>query len=142
MKLLILFIEHLYNPDNFLSEINRILKKQGHLILSTPNLCAWFNRIIFLFGIQPLFVETSTKSKLIGGGPLKKLKNGKTPVGHLRIFNKDSIIDLLEENEFEIINIKGAIFDSGFPKWLLFFDNLFRIFPSLSSDFVILARKK
>lgn len=134
-------VEHLYNPDLFLSEINRILKKNGHLILTTPNLCAWFNRIIFLFGIQPLFVETSTKSKLVGSGPLKKLKKGKTPVGHLRIFNKDAIKDLLEENGFEIIKIKGAIFDSGFPKWLLVFDNIFRLIPSLSSDFVILARK-
>src|SRR5690606_2388346 len=29
-------IEHLYNPDLFLKEVNRILKKDGKLVLSTP----------------------------------------------------------------------------------------------------------
>jgi ubiquinone/menaquinone biosynthesis C-methylase UbiE len=30
-------IEHIYNPNNFLSEIKRILKKNGNLIIVTPN---------------------------------------------------------------------------------------------------------
>lgn len=134
-------IEHLYNPDFLLLEINRVLKDQGYLVLSTPNLCMWLNRILFPLGIQPLFVETSTKSKMIGGGLLKKFKRGESPVGHVRIFNKTAITDLLLANGFKIITIKGAVFDAGFPNWLLKIDNLFRISPSLSSHFVILARK-
>lgn len=48
-------IEHVVNPDHFLREARRVLKKDGHIIITTPNLAAWFNRIIFLFGYQPFF---------------------------------------------------------------------------------------
>lgn len=134
-------IEHVHNPDFLLEECNRILKQDGYIILSTPNLCAWFNRILVPLGIQPLLVETSTKSKLIGAGPLKRFKDSKTPVGHVRIFNKDAITDLLEENGFKIQKIKGAIFDSGLPKAALIIDNMCKHIPGLAADFVILAKK-
>lgn len=134
-------IEHLYNPDLFLSELNRIVKPGGFLLLATPNLCAWFNRILVPLGIQPLFVETSTRSKLIGAGPLKKLKKGSQPVGHIRIFNKDALVDILEANNFEVKHIRGAIYDEGLPRKLWFIDRMFKIRPSLSSNLLVLARK-
>src|SRR3989344_5980541 len=96
-------IEHLYNPDIFLSEVSRILKKNGYLILSTPNLCAWFNRILMLFGIQPLFVEPSTKSKLVGAGILKRFKKDAHPVGHVRIFTIEALKDMLKMNNLRLI---------------------------------------
>lgn len=135
------FIEHLYNPDFFLAESNRVLKKNGFLILTTPNLCAWFNRVLMFVGIQPLFLEPSTKSKLIGAGPLKKFKKESTPVGHVRIFCIDAIRDLLKENGFKMIKVKGAIYDQGLPKKLFFIDRLFKFKPSLSSILVVLAKK-
>ena len=52
-------IEHLYNPDHMLEECRRVLKPGGLLIISTPNLQAWYNRILFLFGVQPIFYEVS-----------------------------------------------------------------------------------
>lgn len=134
-------IEHLHSPDFFLSEANRILKKGGCLVISTPNLCAWFNRLIFPFGFQPFFYESSTKSKQIGGGFFNKFRFGETPVGHIRLFNTTAIKDLLKDNGFEIVKMKGTIFDSGFPKWLLQIDKLFTIYPPFSAGFVILAKK-
>lgn len=134
-------IEHLYDPDFLLSEANRVLKKDGFLVLTTPNLCAWFNRILFLFGIQPLFLEPSTKSKLIGAGFLKRFKKESQPVGHVRIFTLGALKDLLKESGFKIIKIRGSIFSQGLPKWILLFDKMFKIYPSLSSDLVIIAKK-
>lgn len=135
-------IEHLYNPDFFLQESNRILKKGGYLIISTPNLCAWFNRIVFPFGIQPIFMESSVESKFIGSGILRGLKKDPIPVGHVRVFNLTAIKDLLKSKNFEILEEKGAVFDACFAKPLLLIDKLFTLFPSLSSQIVILARKK
>jgi len=41
-------IEHLYNPNQYMAELNRMLKKNGLLILSTPNIHNIFSRILFL----------------------------------------------------------------------------------------------
>jgi len=134
-------IEHLLNPDAFLLECNRTLKIGGYLIISTPNLCAWFNRILLLFGSQPIFLEPSAKSKLIGAGFLKKFKKDSTPVGHIRIFTFNALRDLLEANGFRIIQKKGAIFDDGFPKAMWPIDKCFTIYPKLSSNLIIVAKK-
>ncbi|MBU0625342.1 methyltransferase domain-containing protein [Patescibacteria group bacterium] len=135
-------IEHLVNPDGFLAEVNRVLKKNGFLLLSTPNFCAWFNRLLFILGMQPLFYESSTKSKLVGSGWLKRFKNGSTPVGHVRLFNQAALKDLLTANGFNITSTAGAVFDSGFPKYLLLLDYIFTLYPRLSANLIILAQKK
>jgi 2-polyprenyl-3-methyl-5-hydroxy-6-metoxy-1,4-benzoquinol methylase len=134
-------IEHLVNPDLFLDELYRVLKPEGYLILTTPNLCAWFNRLLFPLGIQPIFVEPSTKSKLAGAGILKNLKRESQPVGHIRIFNFEAIKDLLEMSGFKILKVKGDIFESGLPKSLFCIDKLFARFPTISSGFIILSKK-
>lgn len=43
-------IEHLYDTDRFLDEVYRILKLNGLLILTAPNLSCWHNKISLLFG--------------------------------------------------------------------------------------------
>ncbi len=134
-------LEHLYNTDLFLSETNRILKDGGYLILSTPNLLAWFNRILVPLGVQPLYVELSTKSKLIGSGPLKRLKKEPNPVGHVRVFTPDGLKDILEMNGFKIIKIRGAIYQEGLPKSLWQLDRILSSYTRLASDFVVLAKK-
>lgn len=42
-------IEHIYNPDFVLSEISRVIKPGGQLILSTPNILNVGSRFRFLF---------------------------------------------------------------------------------------------
>ncbi len=132
--------EHLYNPDFFLQEASRVLKKGGFIILSTPNLSAWFNRIIFPLGIYPVFMEASTESRMVGAGPLKSLKAGSMPVGHIRIFNVQALKDIFKLNKFKVVELKGAVFDSYFPKPFLFIDRIFTLFPTLSSDLIIVGK--
>lgn len=134
-------IEHLYNPDKFLDEVNRILKKGGILIITTPNLCSFYNRIIMLFGIQPVFIETSTVSSFVGGSLLNKIRKNDHPVGHVRIFTCRAIKDILEMHGFEVKLIGGAEFEH-FPKKFKFIDRIFSYFPGLSSEIIILAIKK
>jgi ubiquinone/menaquinone biosynthesis C-methylase UbiE len=54
-------IEHLKDPDTYLSEINRIMKKDSILILTTPNLAYWLSRMLLLFGRQPYYLEPSLR---------------------------------------------------------------------------------
>lgn len=46
-------IEHLYNTDYFLTELIRICKLGGLIIITTPNLYYWISRLKFIFGIAP-----------------------------------------------------------------------------------------
>jgi 2-polyprenyl-3-methyl-5-hydroxy-6-metoxy-1,4-benzoquinol methylase len=79
-------IEHIYDTDFFLEEIKRILKPNGFLILSTPNIATFGRRLMLLFGINPL-IETSLDQAS----------------GHIRYFTKKSLEDLLKKHSFKII---------------------------------------
>ena len=46
-------IEHLYDTDNLLSEIWRVLKPGGVLVVSTEHLASWHNIFALLLGWQP-----------------------------------------------------------------------------------------
>ena len=133
-------IEHLFNPDNMVSEMYRALKPGGYFLCTTPNMNSWCSRIVFLFGIAPITYECSTVSGMYGFGILKKLKKQSHPVGHVRLFNYLSLKDIFTSNGFEVVELKGAIFES-MPKKIIWIDYLFSKIPSLSSDLVILGRK-
>jgi SAM-dependent methyltransferase len=134
-------IEHLVNPDYFLEECWRVLKPNGYLLVSTPNLQAWYNRALFLLGIQPLFYEVSTKSPLIGAGPLKRIKKGTVPVGHIRIFNVRGLQDIIESEGFAIRRVRGANF-AALPGPVLLMDNVISAYPRLASNIVLLGQKR
>lgn len=134
-------IEHLYNPDKLIHECYRLLKPGGYAIITTPNLVVWYNRILILFGIQPLFYETSTKSPKIGAGILSSIKKGNIPVGHVRIFTVRAMKDLLESEGFEVVGVEGAHF-AALPKPLRMLDTLFNFYPRLASGMIVVAKKK
>lgn len=133
-------IEHLVNPDHLLQEANRVLKKNGYLVLTTPNLAAWFNRIILLLGYQPFFTEVSTFDKTMGLSFTRNLTENREPVGHLRCFTLKALRDILELHGYKILLVKG---ERGyyFPQPIRFFDNIIRYIPSLSANITIVARK-
>jgi len=130
-------IEHLPDPDFVLDEIYRVLKHSGKLIVSTPNLASWANRILLMFGIQPLFTETSSRIKL--GRRFKFLGQGSKVEGHLKIFTSRSLKEIVSNCNFKINNLVGAPFFFPFPISIL--DNLFSRIPSLSSGLIIFAEK-
>lgn len=96
-------LEHLFYPEKFLKEAHRVLKPQGLLILSTPNLSAWFNRLLLLFGYQLSNYTASPEFKNIG---LPKFIKKKNLWDHPRIFSPHAIKDLLKETEFEVMKLE------------------------------------
>lgn len=134
-------IEHLYNPDFFVREVNRVLKNNGVFILTTPNLNGWLSRLVFLLGIYPIFYETSTEDARFGFGLLKNIKKQSVPVGHIRVMNVDAIKSLLNKNHFFVLGITGSPFER-FSGIIEILDKLFIFIPSLSSQLVVWAQKK
>lgn len=135
-------IEHLVDVDSYLEEINRVTKKNGHLIITTPNLASWINRILLLFGRQPWYLEASYRKNL----PIFSIFNYRFPinpdspaVGHLRLFTLNILIKLLREYGFKVIQIRGAkIFAKPILKQI---DYLFSYIPDLAFGLVILTQK-
>ncbi len=138
-------IEHLWNTDKFMSECYRCLKKGGYLIITTPNLTAWYNRILALLGIHSMSAEMSTIDRQVGLGPLKLFIKTTQPLGHIRIFTISALKDLANLYGFNVKKIKGSSFSFTMnPLFLLFsvLDYLFSFIPSLSSDLLIILKKK
>jgi SAM-dependent methyltransferase len=125
-------IEHLVDPDNALEEACRVLVPGGTLLLSTPNLAAWYNRVLLAVGVQPLFTEVSLRG--IYGRP------GTEVVGHLRIFTRRSLLGLLNAMGFVDVRITGAPYHDV-PGPLKLLDRLFCHLPSLASNLLAAARK-
>jgi SAM-dependent methyltransferase len=134
-------IEHLVDPDRLIDECARVLRPGGWLLLTTPNPHAWYNRVFFALGIQPLFFETSTRSTEVGAGPLRRLKRDPRPVGHLRMFNKCALTDLLRRADLHRQVVRGAGFHA-LPRLVSIVDSVFTRWPTMSSNLLVLAHKR
>ena len=93
-------IEHLVDPDAALEEAKRVLKPGGDLLLSTPNLAAWYNRGLLAAGIQPVFSEVSLRA--VFGRP------GSVVAGHLRLFTRRALTEFLTASGFRCVTVAGA----------------------------------
>lgn len=125
-------IEHLVDTDNALDEAWRVLVPGGTLLLSTPNLAAWYNRVLLACGVQPLFTEVSLRG--IHGRP------GAEVVGHLRVFTRRALVGLLESIGFVDVTVKGAPYHDV-PRPFRPLDRLFCHMPSMASNLLVAARK-
>ncbi|MEU8887731.1 class I SAM-dependent methyltransferase [Streptomyces sp. NPDC048442] len=126
-------IEHLVDPDSALDEIRRVLAPGGHLMLSTPNLAAWYNRALLLAGVQPVFSEVSLRG--IHGRP------GREVVGHLRLYTARALREFLTASGFDVVRIAGAPFH-GVPRPLRPLDRLVCAAPSAASILLVHARRR
>ncbi|MBO8190926.1 class I SAM-dependent methyltransferase [Streptomyces oryzae] len=124
-------IEHLVDPDAALDELHRVLRPGGHLLLSTPNLAAWYNRALLLLGTQPVFSEVSLRG--IHGRP------GSQVVGHLRLFTARALRSMLPAAGFRVVRVTGAPYHDV-PRPLRPLDRAACHLPSLASILLVHAR--
>lgn len=88
-------IEHLVYPLHFLAEANRILKKGGRILITTPNIAK----------------SSASVRVLLGKSNLDRLE--KTQVcmqdkwrGHVRLYSKEELITLLQNQKLKILESK------------------------------------
>lgn len=96
-------IEHIANTDKLIGEIERVLTPGGYLLLSTPNLACWVNRLILLFGWQPIYTEVSFIKHY--GTPFGYSRG--YPVGHIRPFTLKALKAFLTDKGYRLVSVKG-----------------------------------
>lgn len=89
--LLLDVIEHLHHPEQILADCHRVLKSNGHLIVSVPNVANINVRTMLLFG----------KFQYKDRGILDRT--------HLRFFTRKTIRQLLENNGYTIVDEKLTV---------------------------------
>ena len=122
-------IEHLMDTDSLLSECHRILRNDGVLLITTPNLASLLNRVRLFFGKYPRYVQYSMR------GP-----------GHVRYYTVQVLEKQILLHCFIIEKITSNFlsFPDPFPGKPLrntIFSYLGKLLPTLSENIIIKARK-
>jgi len=123
-------IEHLIDTDYFLAELKRCLRPEGALLITTPNLASFENRLRILLGIYPKWVNYNLSGS-----------------GHVRAYTPRILKKQLSEHGFKVILQTG--------NWVPFIPQYFLsdldvpalsvigdLLPSLAMDIIMLARKR
>lgn len=119
-------IEHIFETDILFRNCNRILQKNGILIITTPNVASLGRRIMLLLGISP-FLEVSAELPV----------NGLPSAGHIRYYTIGTLKNQLEYNGFSIRELKG----SGMENSSLLSRFMGNFFPSFSPLILCVATK-
>ncbi len=131
-------MEHLFDPDFAIEEFSRVLKQDGKVLITTPNLASWYNRVILFLGLQPLHTEVSSEKVL--GREFAALGQGNRPVGHLRLFTLRGLIDFLGIHGFRVLSLEGYPLELLARLWML--ESALSKFTSLASGFIVLCERR
>jgi SAM-dependent methyltransferase len=99
--------EHLFNPEELIKEVYRVLKPGGKIFISVPNLVSIGNRLSFLFGDgRGIQIAQLFKFKT----PITPITGPRYPdqVKHLRWFTAKSLVIFLKNNNFSIVSKFGV----------------------------------
>ena len=119
-------IEHILDTKLFLDSCYSILKKDGFLVLSTPNLNSFTDRFNFLFGKSPRQINPFH--------PYLKY--------HIRFFNYSSLKFALKNSSFNIKLFKSNYFAFFNKRSKRVFVRLPAIlFPTLGDSLIVAAQK-
>jgi 2-polyprenyl-3-methyl-5-hydroxy-6-metoxy-1,4-benzoquinol methylase len=118
-------IEHILDTDQFLQNIRRVLKKNGTLVLTTPNLASLGRRLLLLLGRNPV-IEASLDTE-----------RG----GHVRYFVKESLFILLEQNGFKVETFTSDVVLFNETQ-TVYSTKLAKLFPSFGKSLIVKAQKK
>lgn len=119
-------LEHLitdHPPYEILCEINRVMKNNSYLILSTPNLAAINKRLLLLLGRNPL------------SWSIKREKARE----HLREYTIDELQLMLERTGFEIMKKEFRNYRSN--NWKALALKLVQFYPRFRSTIVLICKK-
>ena len=91
-------LEHLYDPVEIIKSYKSLLKQDGTIVVTVPNIANIFSRITLLFGYFN-YSETGVMDKT-----------------HVRFFNRKNLKQLAKESDLKIVSQK---YDSIIVRWFV-----------------------
>jgi SAM-dependent methyltransferase len=139
-------IEHLTQTKLFINEIYRVLKKNGYLVLATPNLASWHNVFALFLGLQPFsgphvmisdheIKSVSSMDKDKTKNLLKSTEKGKDYLRHLVIMTYKELMKNLRKAGFKVESY-------GFGYYPLPLGNLFAKVDIRHSHYLVVKARK
>ena len=115
-------MEHLFDDEKFIKSARAILKQDGVLILTVPNLVFGGNRLRMLFGMTPTFAYAPY---------------------HYHMYTRSTLENLLRRNGFEISDFTSShvLFSTRRNKFGRIFEILGDLFPSFGAHLIVCAKK-
>jgi len=110
-------IEHLSNPSHFLEEIYRVLKPQGVIIISTPNIASWHSRLHLAMGYQPYpiriggaypFTGNFLRSRKPRQSSVHLDVSGRGGAVHIQFFTLRALKELFQLSNFKVQKVIGS----------------------------------
>jgi SAM-dependent methyltransferase len=105
-------LEHILDTGTAVENIRRLLRPGGALVLTTPNLASWYNRLMLLMGFQPHMTEVSFDPYRYGCRFVERLfresPGTAKAVGHIRLFTYRALIEFLVQHQYRIVATRGV----------------------------------
>lgn len=101
-------IEHVVDTDRLILSIKKILKDDGRVFLTTPNLGSWHSILSLILGYQPLSTEVSCVRSEFGKLPIAKTYYYNNVLMHVRAFSLRGLLDFLNYHGFKTVKISGG----------------------------------
>jgi cyclopropane fatty-acyl-phospholipid synthase-like methyltransferase len=116
-------IEHILDEGSFLEECHRVLKRDGILVLTTPNLAFLLNRFLVLFGRTPMFVYAPY---------------------HYHFHIRKTLVSLVEQHGFSVEKVISShvLFSRRMHFTGRIFEWLGDLFPTFGAHLIVFARKR
>jgi len=122
-------IEHLVDTDGFLRELHRCCKPGGHLLLTTPNLASFENRIRLLLGIYPKWLNYSlAESGHVRGYTPSALKQQLAMQGFRMVRHLGNWVPFIPQHFIDDLKMPSLAFTGD-------------LLPSLAMDIIVHARR-
>jgi len=122
-------MEHLIPADIpiIIREIKRVLKKNGWLIVTTPNIASLIKRVNLLRGKNPIEFDLR--------------KHQDATYGHIREYTMRELVTILQDQNFKIINKDYFMIDVKRGLFTQIENLIAKFIPPFANQLIILAKK-